>query len=98
MGSPRTEAHKVRALAYARRIRARITAELGGKCAECGDCDSLEFHHTAPRRWQAAAVSRWMRAKLYLDDHHRGELELLCADCNKSAGTPTDPTLAHVPF
>ena len=86
---------------HSRRIkRAHIRRQIliramGGKCEECGSEQDLEFHHTEPRQWIAANLSRWQRQVYYEDDYWEGKLKLLCSTCNKKNGVPSDD---DVPF
>lgn len=68
---------------------------------ECGEDDvsKLEFHHTEPREWVAANLSRWHRQVKYEEDWDNGVLELLCGTCNKKAGVPAaEYEIDTVPF
>lgn len=72
-----------------RRERDRWIAFLGGKCAECGDTEELEFQHDAPRDWVANKTSRWQRLRNYIRDIKAGRItRLLCRSCNAAAGRP----------
>jgi 5-methylcytosine-specific restriction endonuclease McrA len=70
--------------------RESLIRKLGGRCQRCGSTTKLEFHHTKPRTWTAAAVSRSVRIRLYEADYEKGIIELLCKKCNKAAGEPKE--------
>ena len=67
-----------------------LIAAMGGCCEQCGAVDSLEFHHTEPRTWTARELSRWSRQRVYEEEWEAGKIVLLCADCNKRAGAPSE--------
>jgi 5-methylcytosine-specific restriction endonuclease McrA len=70
----------------ARQRRAFLMQQMGGRCAFCGSSEFLEFDHMVPRRWVAAAKSRWQRQREYERDDALGELRLLCRSCNGRDG------------
>lgn len=70
--------------------RAALIVKLGGRCRQCVATEKLEFHHTKPRTWTAAAVSRIVRIRLYETDYENGVIELLCKKCNRAAGEPKE--------
>lgn len=69
----------------ARRLRNRLIALLGGRCAACGeeDRDKLEFDHVEGIGWVARERSYYARLKEYEREISRGWIQLLCGDCNK---------------
>lgn len=62
---------------------------LGGRCERCGQDYDLQFHHVHGRTWVARKTARWVRIARYIREAARGEIELLCADCNKVEGKPS---------
>lgn len=83
-----------RNVAWYRRTRTWLIAELGGKCVECGTTDELEFDHLTPRDWHPNKTSRWQRLRNYIKDWRRGIAEgvpritLRCRSCNGRKGYP----------
>lgn len=69
-------------------MRERLVEVMGGKCKKCPATELLEFHHPHGRDWVAAKKNQAQRMRRYLQDFLLGNLELLCADCNKAAGKP----------
>lgn len=68
--------------AWARRERARLIQELGGRCASCGARERLEIDHIHGTTWRLASKSRWMRVILYRREARQGLLQVLCRHCN----------------
>lgn len=68
--------------------RARMIAELGGKCVDCGTDESLEFDHKYPRTWKAAEKSWEHRLAIYAREIVFGLIELRCKRCNRAKGMP----------
>jgi 5-methylcytosine-specific restriction endonuclease McrA len=75
-------------VAYYHRKRQELINEMGGKCTQCGLLFDLEFHHLKSRSWVANRSSRWVRLARYRREWRRGEIILLCHQCNLSAGRP----------
>src|SRR5947209_2351671 len=71
-----------------RRGRQELIDQLGGKCADCGATEDLEFDHPSGRTWEARKTSRWQRLALYRREAKDGKIELRCKDCNKRRGSP----------
>ncbi len=63
-----------------------LMVELGGRCANCGVEDGLEFDHPNGRSWEPRAMSRWARIIRYRREAREGKLRLLCKPCNGSDG------------
>lgn len=66
------------------RIRARLFAELGGECAECGETSNLEINHIYKTKTYKTnklnSYNRWLR---YQKESKLGHLNLLCKYCNE---------------
>jgi 5-methylcytosine-specific restriction endonuclease McrA len=73
---------------WARKARALLVAQLGGKCVDCGSKEALQFDHIAPRTWTANRTSRHYRMCLYRREAAAGVIVLRCASCNKKKGAP----------
>ncbi len=71
---------------WADRQRYDLMVELGGRCANCGAEDDLEFDHPNGRSWDLRVVSRWTRIIRYRREAREGNLRLLCKPCNGSDG------------
>lgn len=69
----------------AKKIRAALLAKLGGKCVLCqkDDPDKLEFDHINGRNYEPRKLSYKMRMIRYRREAAKGELRLLCGDCNR---------------
>jgi 5-methylcytosine-specific restriction endonuclease McrA len=64
--------------------RQALIERMGGKCAQCGTAENLEFNHIYQRTWfceQYGAAPTMI--KRYTEDFERGHLNLLCSECNK---------------
>ena len=81
-----------RSVAYAKKIRARLIAQLGGKCFRCGqeDPDKLEFDHIFGRDYDPRTLSYSARLKRYERESELGLLRLACGDCNKAVRVAND--------
>lgn len=84
--------------AWAKRVRVEWKISLGGRCVHCGcdDLSRLEFHHTAPRRWVNRLTDPTTRIARLREDIARGDVALLCKDCNLEAGEPEPPPTENV--
>jgi hypothetical protein len=94
-----------RSTRYAKRIRAELIEQLGGRCALCGEDDEgvLEFDHPFGRDWTPNRLSYSSRMARYKREADAKLLRLLCADCNLSERKRNDngvfvPTNAAVPL
>jgi len=65
-------------------IREQLMAELGGKCAKCGqdDEDYLEFNHKYTRTWRANRFNMYQRMLKLRKEAAQGLINLLCRPCN----------------
>lgn len=77
--------------AWARRVRAQLIEQLGGKCVDCGATEELEFDHLVPRRWVCRHKDPSWRMSLIRAEIAAGEIALRCAECNKRKGVPEPP-------
>ena len=69
---------------YAKAIRAKLIAQLGGKC-DLGpedDPDKLEFDHIFGRAYNPSELSYGARMKRYEREAELKQLRLLCGPCN----------------
>ncbi len=66
--------------------RAKLIADLGGKCVDCDATDNLQFGHIIPRTWRACHTSRWVRIARYRREAMQGLVVLLCPKCNNAQG------------
>jgi len=71
---------------WAKKRRAVLIAQLGGKCAQCGSTELLEFNHIFGRDWKMEKKSRWQRLAIIAREIEAGEINLLCRSCNASDG------------
>jgi len=73
---------------WAHSARARLRAELGGRCVFCGSTDNLQFDHIHPAtRFRVAREAGFVRSTtLYRRDYAAGLLQLLCDHCNRTKG------------
>lgn len=65
------------------RRRVELIERLGGKCEICKSRKKLEIDHPHGRDWKVEKVASHMRIKIYEAEAARGEVRLLCSDCNK---------------
>ena len=77
---------------YARALRAKLIAQLGGKCALCSESDParLEFDHIHGARFRHNQLSYSARMKRYEREVELGQIRLLCAPCNKAERRTND--------
>jgi len=70
--------------------RARLLADMGGRCTHRGCTErreaQLEFHHPNGRDWDPAAHNRWVRIAQYRRDWDAGQLVVLCRRHNTIHG------------
>ncbi len=67
---------------WARRKRAQLICELGGKCALCGSEADLQFDHPYGRDWSMRKKDSSWRISILTKEISRGLIRLLCATCN----------------
>lgn len=72
---------------------ASMIVALGGYCGAscdpelgCGTRSNLQLHHKNGRPWIASRVGPLKRSRLYAEDFARGELGVLCRQCNELDG------------
>ena len=84
---------------WAERERARLLAQLGGRCVACSSTTRLEFDHINGRTWDVKPPGPAQRLRRYRAEIAQGLIQLLCKACNvrKGASVPA-PTLDDVPF
>ena len=75
-----------RGTTWLKRCRQDVLVAMGGACSLCGSTHKLTFDHIRPesRKWVACNFSPYARMLLYAVDIARGEVQLLCDDCNKA--------------
>ncbi len=91
---------------WARMARARLTAELGGRCVMCGATTSLEFDCREPQGHRHHKLDTSARMSFYHAQHAKGNLQLLCSACNVFKGsrpatpqhTGTDLSTTELPY
>lgn len=89
----------------AKKMRDDLLAKLGAWCVDCGedDPDVLEFDHINGRAYLPNKLSYRQRMTTYRREAERGELAVVCADCNKKRRKKNDngsfvPTASDVPL
>ncbi len=77
---------------YARALREKLIAQLGGKCELCQECDpdKLEFDHKKGRAYDPRTLSYSARLARYKREAELDLLRLLCGDCNKAVRVTND--------
>jgi 5-methylcytosine-specific restriction endonuclease McrA len=80
----------LRQRAWANRAKAKLIAELGGECVMCGTTEDLEIDHLYKREWSIRNTEFSWRISKYRKEAALGLLQLLCGDCNKFKGRPTE--------
>jgi 5-methylcytosine-specific restriction endonuclease McrA len=66
-----------------RALRNDLIKEMGGVCEICGSDYKLEFDHKNWREWKLEKVNYLKRIRIYWEEYRRGELRLLCKECNQ---------------
>ncbi len=81
---------------WANRAKAKLIAELGGKCVMCDGVENLEIDHKYRRSWSIRGTEFSWRISKYRQEAKLGLVQLLCEQCNKFKGRPTEdaPTLS----
>jgi len=77
--------------AWSQRYRARLLAELGGVCVQCGTAEDIQFDHKKGRDWKMEATSQWVRLARIKREMQEGKIQLLCGPCNRLKGNPREP-------
>jgi hypothetical protein len=82
----------------AKKIRADLLEKLGAFCVDCGEDaeDKLEFDHINGRDYEARKLSYRQRMIRYRREAARGELAVVCSDCNLKRRKKNDNG-QHVP-
>ncbi len=77
---------------FARKIRAELILQLGGKCKLCAetDPDKLEFDHPDGRDYETNKLSYCARLARYRREAAEGLIRLLCGTCNKKIRKKND--------
>lgn len=63
---------------------------LGGKCAKCKVTNNLTFDCIRPTGGHHHRLSSVARITYYLEQMRRGNLQVLCHDCNSRKGAKTE--------
>lgn len=71
---------------WAKRRSEQLRTVLGGKCSACGETEKLEFDCRQPKGHRHHTLEYSSRVSFYLAEHRRGNLQLLCKDCNAIKG------------
>ncbi len=71
---------------WARRKRAELMAELGNRCAWCGEIEGLTFDCIVPTGHNHHRGSTDQRMCFYRKQHAAGNVQILCHSCNSSKG------------
>jgi hypothetical protein len=89
----------------AKKIRADLLEKLGAFCVDCGEDDEekLEFDHIHGRHYEPRKLSYRQRMIRYRREVERGELAVVCGDCNLKRRKTNDngqhvPTICDVPL
>jgi len=64
------------------KIRQHFIKLLGRECNFCHTKDNLEFDHIIPCKTDMSKMSRSKREWHWFDEYAKGNLQLLCAECN----------------
>lgn len=72
--------------AWARRARARLVAQLGGKCCDCGATEDLQFDCRVPCGDAHHGMDTSARMSFYHAQFQKANLALRCAKCNSAKG------------
>lgn len=85
-----------RQVIWARKARAALITQLGGKCRRCGAVEPLELDCIQPMGHEHHACGFVGRTTFYRLQAKHGNLQLLCSDCHTvktaadiAAQTPT---------
>jgi len=76
---------------WARRARAKLVAQLGGKCVMCASTEDLQFDHIVSHSWVASHTEWSHRISIYRREAKAGLIQLLCAYHNRVKGRPPEP-------
>jgi 5-methylcytosine-specific restriction endonuclease McrA len=76
---------------YNERRRATWLAILGGRCAWCGRTDKLTFDCIKPTGDEHHRMSSKQRMGYYIGQARRGNLQVLCEDCNRRKSDGAQP-------
>ena len=68
------------------RIRTHLFQLMGYVCKHCGSIESLEFDHIIPNGYMRHNVGASKRIWEWLESYDKGNLQVLCANCNKLKG------------
>lgn len=71
------------------RVRSHLFQLMGYACKVCGSIESLEFDHIVPNGYRRNKVSS-ERVWEWLESYDMGNLQVLCAVCNKKKGDSID--------
>lgn len=77
-------------------IKARLVAQLGGRCAYCGRAGHTEFDHSVPIHTRRRSMGNYSRLVALRREAARGQIQLLCRDCH-AAKEAQDWVLNHLP-
>lgn len=66
------------------KIRTHFIKLLGGECVFCHTKEGLQFDHIIPSKIQMNKMSRSKREWHWFDEYAKGNLQLLCAECNNT--------------
>lgn len=75
---------------WANRAKAKLIADLGGKCVMCETTENLEIDHIYRREWSICGTEFSWRISKYRKEAKAKLLQLLCGSCNKFRGRPTE--------
>ncbi len=79
---------RARVRRYVERGRYALMVQLGGVCVRCGADDQLQFDHVNGTPIVLERTSQHRRLSHYRELAARGEIQLLCASCNRKKGRP----------
>jgi hypothetical protein len=71
---------------WATRTRNQMLLAMGSKCAACGTRDNLEMDCIQPQGDAHHKFERSHRMSFYRNQARKGNLQILCADCNAIKG------------
>lgn len=81
--------------AYARRLKRKLLALLGGRCHICGTSRKLEFDHLVPRTWRSRDLTWHRRLKRYEREIAEGKVKAACRSCNARKGSVEAPPFPY---